>query len=233
MHIALCDDNFGDRHQTERLLKRESDKQEDSSSMFIIDSYGNPETMLAHPRAYDLFIIDLSNTEGVNALDVVNKLSESGATAPVVMCCSGIDYRGMSFPENTMFLEKPIKVAELHEVLEKAQGIKDSAPDMIELRELLDTIYVNVSEVLYAREKGGDTMVTLTDGRTLKSIGQLWLFRRTLGTKHPQFIYANPGVLINSDHASALTKLGFVRMSDGKKFRLSRASKSYLKTLIK
>ncbi|MCR4792551.1 MAG: hypothetical protein K5871_07360 [Lachnospiraceae bacterium] len=228
MHIALCDDNFGDRHQTERLLRRESDKQEDSSSMFIIDSYGSPETMLSHPRAYDLFIMDLCGGDENAALEVVKKLSENGATAPVVMCCSSIDYREMDFPENTMFIDKPIKVADLKEVLEKAQGIKDSAPDTIELRELLDTIYVNVSEVVYATEKGGDTMVTLMDGRTLKSIGQLWLFRRTLGTKHPQFIYANPHFLINSDHVEEVSKLGFVRMCNGKKILLSRSAKNNL-----
>ena len=232
MHIALCDDNFGDRHQTERLLRRESDKQEDSSGMYIVDSYGSPETIMSHPRAYDLFIIDLCKTEGVDACEVVKNIVENGATAPFVMCCSDADYRQMDFPENTMFIDKPIKVADLREVLEKAKSIKDSAPDTIELRELLDTIYVNVSEVIYAREKSGDTMVTLMDGRTLKSIGQLWLFRRTLGTKHPQFIYANPNVLINSDHVAEVTKLGFARMCNGKHILLSRSAKGSLKGLM-
>lgn len=232
MHIALCDDNFGDRHQTERLLRRESDKQEDSAGMYIVDSYGSPETIMSHPRAYDLFIIDLCKTDGVDACEVVKKLVESGADAPFVMCCSDVDYRQMDFPENTMFIDKPIKVADLQEVLSKAKSIKDSAPDTIELRELLDTIYVNVSEVVYAREKSGDTMVTLMDGRTLKSIGQLWLFRRTLGTKHPQFIYANPNVLINSDHVTEVTKLGFARMCNGKRIMLSRSAKGSLKGIL-
>jgi len=40
----------------ERLLGRESDRQEDTSDMFIVDSYGNPEVMLSHPLAYDLFL---------------------------------------------------------------------------------------------------------------------------------------------------------------------------------
>ena len=114
MHIALCDDNFGDRHQTERLLRRESDRQEDSAGMYIVDSYGSPETIMSHPRAYDLFIIDLCKTDGVDACEVVKKLVESGADAPFVMCCSDVDYRQMDFPENTMFIDKPIKVKYSH-----------------------------------------------------------------------------------------------------------------------
>ena len=42
MHIAVFDDNIADRKQTERLLKRQSDRyQNEGKEHFYIDSYGN------------------------------------------------------------------------------------------------------------------------------------------------------------------------------------------------
>ena len=232
MHIAVCDDNFADRHQMERLLGRESDKETDTSRMFYVDSYGSPETMLAHPKAYDIFFIDICKTEGLDALKIVNDLIESGANAPFVMCCSDIDYRKLDFPENTLFIDKPIKVADLKEVLDQARKLKEAAPDTIELRDLAETIYANVDDCLYARDTTRDTVVTLADGRKLTSIGKVWLFKRSLGEKHPEFINANAGTVINCNHVKAV-KACFVIMEDGKIFFLTKGAKAGLEMRLR
>ena len=232
MHIAICDDNYGDRHQMERLLRRESDKETDSSMMYIVHSYGSPEVMLSHPKSYDLFFIDMCNTEGADALDIVKSLTAAEVNAPIVMCVSGIDYRQMDFPENTLFLDKPVKIADLREILEGAKAKLGSAPDRIELRKVTETIYVDVSDVIYANEKRDDTMVHLTDGEVLMSIGKLWLFRRSLGKKHPEFIYANSHNLINCTHIKSVNKFRILTLSNGKHLLLSKSANENVKRYL-
>lgn len=232
MHIALCDDNLADRHQMERLLGRESDKQSDTSDMFIVDSYGNPEVMLSHPKAYDLFFIDICQTEGLDAVKVVADLMEKGANAPIVMCCSEINYReSKSLPENTLFIDKPIKVAELHDIIEEAKVIKAGMPDKVELRKLMDTVYADVADVIYAREKKGNTYVMLSNGEELESVGPIWLFKRSLGDKHPEFVFANPSVIININHIKSWGPLGAATMSNGKSFLVAKVSRDHIKEI--
>lgn len=232
MHIALCDDNLADRHQMERLLGRESDRQEDTSDMFIVDSYGNPEVMLSHPLAYDLFFIDLCQTEGLDAASVVSQLMEKGANAPIVMCCSDINYReNKSLPANVLFLDKPIKVAELHDVIEQAKVVKAGMPDKVELRKLMDTVYANVTDVIYAREKKGNTYVMLSNGEELMSVGPIWLFKRSLGDRHPEFVFASPMVLLNINHIRSWGPLGTASMTDGKNFHVARVSRDHIKEI--
>ena len=232
MHIAVCDDNLADRHQTERLLGRESDKQADTSDMFIVDSYGNPEVMLSHPMAYDLFFIDICQTEGLDAITVVKELLEKGANAPIVMCCSDINYRdSKELPENTLYIDKPLKVSELHDIIEQAKAIKAALPDRVELRKLMDTVYVDVADVIYAREKKEKTYVMLSSGEELVSSEPIWLFRRSLGDRHPEFVFASPRVIINTNHIKSWGAMGTAVMSDGKKFMVARVSRDHIKEI--
>ncbi len=232
MHIAVCDDNFADRHQMERLLGRESDKEGDSSRMYYVDSYGSPEVMLSHPKAYDLFFIDICRTEGLDTMQIFTSLRESGATAPFVFCCSDVDYRTMGFPEDVLFIDKPIKLDELRAVIAEAKKQKEAVPDTIELRELMNTIYANVSDVVYAKESGDDTMVHLVDGRELRSIGKLWLFKRSLEDRHPEFIYSGSKMMINCNHIITVGFLGVATTSDGATVHLTPSAAKYVRELL-
>ena len=103
MHIAICDDNIADRKQLERLLKRESDKRAAVSGILYTDSFGNAEALLANPMQYDAFYIDVCQTEGVSGSDIVSALTAKGVNAPIVMCCSHINYREYTLPSNVIF----------------------------------------------------------------------------------------------------------------------------------
>ena len=113
MHIALCDDNVADRKQFERLMKRESDRRAATDGILYVDSFGSPEALLTNPMQYDVFYIDLCHTEGTSGADVVSALLKKGVNAPMVLCCSEINYRVLNLPDNCFFLDKPIRVSEL------------------------------------------------------------------------------------------------------------------------
>ena len=168
MHIAVCDDNVADRKQLERLLKRESDKRAASTGIIYTDSFGNSTSLLSNPMQYDAFYIDMCLTEGITGTEVANALIAQGVNAPIVLCCSKINYREQTYPENVIFLDKPIKVAELGQSIDHALDIMSKAVPLIELREDEDTVYVTEPDILYAEEEGRNVIVTLKDGRTVK-----------------------------------------------------------------
>lgn len=227
MHIAICDDNVADRKQLERLLKRESDKRAGSSGILYTDSFGSCVSLLANPMQYDVFYIDVCKTEGINGLDVVSQLTAKGVNAPIVMCCSSINYREHSLPSNVIFLDKPIKVAELSSSIDHALRIMEKAEPLIELREDKETYYVTEADILYAEEEGRNVTVTLSDGRKIAvSTTAVNLFSQI--EHFPSFMAPSAKVIIN---CRFIQKLGFYKavMSDGKVFKIHRECMAYAK----
>ena len=127
MHIALCDDNVADRKQFERLVKRESDRRAATDGTLFVDSFGNADSLLTNPMQYDVFYIDMCKTPNITGADVVKSLKDKGVNAPIVMCCSNINYREQDFPENVIFLDKPIKADELSASIDHALKIMEQA----------------------------------------------------------------------------------------------------------
>lgn len=196
MHIAVCDDNVADRKQLERLLKRESDKRAASTGIIYTDSFGNSTALLSNPMQYDAFYIDMCLTEGTTGTDVVNALTAQGVNAPIILCCSKINYREQTYPENVIFLDKPIKVAELAQSIDHALEIMAKAVPLIELREDEDTIYVTEPDILYAEEEGRNVIVTLKDGRTVKvATTAINLFSQI--ENHPTFFAPTVRAILN------------------------------------
>lgn len=169
MHIAICDDNVGDRKQLERLLQRESDKRIYTTGVLYIDSYGNTEAIMKSPMIYDAFFIDMV-TGDIDGAKLALLLSDAGVTAPIVLCTSAINYReafvspGNPLPENIIFLDKPIKKAELSETLDRLIALKAQAVPTIELRGEKETKYVTEDDIVYAKASGNYIHVYLKDG---------------------------------------------------------------------
>ena len=231
MHVAICDDNGADRKQMERLLKRESDRRASTTGVLYIDSFGNIDALLANALMYDLFYVDLCMTPGVSVSELVERLAEKGSNAPVVLCCSKINYREQSFPPNVFFLDKAIKVAELTESIDKALEIKAAAPSVIELRDETGTIYVTEEEILYAVAKGRAILVTLTEGRTKLLRTDLYNLYTQWAASHSSFLPPTGHFLLNCRHIQKLGPLS-ATMTDGKTFLLPRALHGYAQAIL-
>lgn len=175
MHIAVCDDNIADRKQMERLLQRSSDKHTHTTGAFYIDSYGNVEAVFRSPMLYDVFFIDMT-AGNVNGYDLACRLIHAGVTAPIVLCCSSIDYRVLAASGESLsdsqttplrYLNKPIRVEELEQTLEDAILLKKNVIPTIELRGDQSTLYVHEDEILYLQKSGNRVHVTLTQSRSI------------------------------------------------------------------
>lgn len=230
MHVAICDDNIADRRQLERLLKRESDRRSADTGVIYTDAFGNTQALLANPMQYDLFYIDVCNTEGLTGCDVVTMLTEKGVHAPIVMCCSKDNYKTQEWPENVIFLDKPIRTDELAESLEHALRIKSEAPDAIELREDKNTLYVTEEEILYAWEDGRHVTVTLTDNRQFVANTTSANLFAQIEDNHPVFFAPTVKAVVNARY---IKKLGIgcttLTMEDGTVFKVHRDCRKYAK----
>lgn len=225
MHIAVCDDNVADRKQLERLLKRESDKRASASEILYTDSFGNAKALLANPMQYDVFYIDICNTDEITGKEVVDALIAQGVNAPIVMCSSKVNYREQRFPSNIIFLDKPIKVADLSTSIDHAIEIKSKALPLIELREEKNTVYVTEPDICYAVEEGRTLMVQLIDGRRIHMTTSAFNFFPQIES-HPSFFAPTAKLIINGRHIS---KIGFrkIEMSDGAAFKIGGKCMEY------
>ena len=180
MHIAVCDDNIADRKQTERLLGREADKRKNTDGAFYADYFGNIEALINKPLMYDLYLIDTgvtelnptdatTNSKGINGgLSLALFLIDRGVTAPIVLCSSKVNYleqlQALSpCPGNLLHMQKPIKAAELSQMIEHALGEFSKKTPTIELRSKEGTFYVLEDDIIYATTKGVFTTVYLKD----------------------------------------------------------------------
>lgn len=180
MHIAICDDNVADRKQLERLLKRESDKRKNTTGLFYADSFGNSELLSKKHMQYDLFFIDMV-TEEPDGLTFALELVKSGVHAPIVLCSSMIDYPGeaaklSSCPDNLLYLEKPVKTAELSALLDRAVALQSEKIPTIELRSETDTYYVTEDDIVYAVSSGRYVHVFLKDDTEIPILTDMYNF---------------------------------------------------------
>lgn len=220
MHIAICDDNIADRKHLERLLGRESDKRAGTPNILYVDSFGDRDALLRNtPGMYDLFFIDLVETPTL-AMETIRLLQEAGAKAPVTMCSSQIDYTLMEdLPENIFHIAKPYKVAELVDILEKAQTIKDNQIPTMEMRSTEGTRYVVKETILYAYPVNENIHVTLDNGESFDITGQPFDFYVNF-KPYKEFCSFHQTLLINMSH---IKKLGLfsATMKNGKVFKFS------------
>lgn len=227
MHIAICDDNVADRKHLERLLGRESDKRAGTPNLLYVDSYGDRDALLrSTPTMYDLLFIDLVETPTLTE-ETLRLLLETGVQAPVTLCSSHIDYTQITnLPEHIFHMNKPYKVKELEEILEKAQTIKDNKIPTLEMRSTEGTRYVTRDSIFYAYPGKENIHVFLTNGETFDIIGQPFEFYENFKPYY-EFCSFHQTVLINMRY---MKKKGLfsVTMNDGKKFSLSLSDMEYL-----
>lgn len=230
MHIAVCDDNTADRHQMERLLKRESDSRASTTGILYIDSFGNCDALLSNPMRYDAYYIDICKTEEITAIDVVEKLTANRILAPIILCCSDINYRKYPVPENVIFLDKPIRADRLSESIDHALTIKSQAIPQIELRDETDTYYVTEPDILYAVEKGRHVTVTLADGRQIQILTDAANFFE-LVKDFDSFLAPTAKTIINGRHIHRLEKRK-ATMIDGQLFKIHRDCMNYAQKIF-
>lgn len=228
MHIAVYDDNIADRKQTERLLGRESDRRKNECGEgHYIDSFGNFEALMHVPERYDLFLLDTSY-QPETGLDIGEMLRKRGIRASIALLPNErYDYRTMAEEQGCadqyLYLNKPIRVSELHDLLEQCEILKGNPDPKVELRDdKRNTIYARECDIVYAvSEGGGKLRVKLSDGReviVMETIMNLYDQCDAVGMEQIRPISLT--ALINIGEITQRNPLSVV-MSDGTLLRVS------------
>ena len=234
MHIAICDDNIADRKQTERLLSRESDRRAKTDSVLYIDSFGKQESVLVAPMIYDMFFIDMVNDLPSTASDIVKALLAAGVTAPIVMLNSTINYRKDNYLTSlnqVHFLDKPIKVTELTDIISMVFEKKAQKDPTIELRTDTDALYVKEEDIIYAVFYNKQyTDVFLRDGRKIHMLCNIENFYAHL-EHFGSFFPANKHTIIQKKYVKKISLL-HVHLTNDKKFFFPSDYKKNAKTIL-
>ncbi len=210
LHIALSDNDPGDRKQMERLLGRESDKRVNTTGVFYIDTFGGVEAILASPIHYDAYFLD--NTDPVcNSYDIAKAIRDKGILSPIVYCVSTVDYR-QSGPmlSNCVFMNKPIKVADLSLVLDEIiTQKKENYIPTIEMRNQYETFYLEAKNILYFVGDGYNVEVHMTDGSIKKATAFIDSLYRDLYS-FPEFRIINNETIVNVKY---IANIGFTSLT--------------------
>lgn len=232
MHIAICDDNIADRKQLERLLDRESDRRKNTSGVFFCDSYGNSEHLSRNPMPYELFFLDMTSEEP-DGLSFAIELRRLGVTAPIALCSSSINYRDalkklpeQERPADLLFIDKPIKVAELTAIIDEALHLGSNRASTIELRSDRTTVYAYEDDIVYVTSKNAYLTVHLTDGRDITMLDTVSNFYSMI-KNYKHLVLVSERTIINAAHVLKMSGLK-VTMDDGKKLSCPLLSRPFL-----
>lgn len=229
MHIALCDSNIADRKQMERLLMRESDKRLTTTGVFYIDTFGSREALLNNPMVYDVYFLDVTETS-YTAYDLAKSIRDKGILSPIVFCISTLDYRTFAPLENTLFLNKPIKVAELSDTLDHVLVKKQECHvPRIEFRNTTETFYLTEEEILYCEGNDRNLTIHLTDGTckyATSFIDNVWMDL----APYPSFFFANKTTIVNARYVTKVSNLHVI-LSNQETIRIPIGNKKDIQQL--
>lgn len=231
MHLAVCDDHIADRKQMERLLGRESDRRIPTTGVLYVDSYGSQGSILATPMIYDAIFMDMTE-DGCDAIQLANRLREKGTSIPIVFCCGKVNYRNAGhLPDNVLFLDKPISVAALTDMIDQLLVLTQNRVRKLEFRNRTETFYIKEEELLYATVHDDRQMLLhLSDGEERLTDMSLDNFCSDLSDCESYILLASHAIL-NMDYIENVSFLK-TTMKDGRSFRLAPGESHALKKAL-
>lgn len=220
MYIAIADSSVGDRKQMERLLERESDKRISTTGVFYIETFGSSEALLNSPSVYDAYFLDVTD-KGNNSYDIATKIRNKGILSPIVYCISSIDYHNCGeMLANSVFINKPIKVAELSLVLDQILKQKqDNLIPTIEFRDSNKSFYLEEKEIIYMT--GGDYSITimLSNGTVRTANGFIENIWNDV-SNFDSFLPINSKTIINARYVKEIAGMSII-MTDGVRLKMN------------
>lgn len=235
MHIAVLDDNMVDRNQMNRLLTRVSDaRKKKGLEGYFIDLYGSYDALMHNVAMYDAIFLDVVN-ETPKGHEIAYEIVFQGVHGKVVLMNSEITYKDHIeeiYLNDYLYINKPIKVPELEEVLSECEEARKHRKPKLELRSDTETFYINETELISAsvREPGKIT-VSLSFEKELTILADMGIFKNDAEI-FPNVVSINNTTLINLYHIESVNNFS-VNMKNGENYKISPIISSKLKKKLK
>ena len=215
IHLALCDTNFPDRKQMERLLARESDKRINECVIYM-ETYGSKEALLQSPRIYDAYFLDIPDSD-YSAYQLAVDLQNKGITSPIVFCVSTMNYREVGpLLDNSVFINKPILVKELSLVIDEILLQKEiHYIPTIEFRNSTDVYYLEAKDIVYIEESENNRFfhIHLNNNSVLEAHGFLESAFSEFAS-YPSFFMPSKKCIVNADYIKKVSLKKIVLTDD-------------------
>lgn len=238
MHIALYSYKVADRKQMERLMEREADRWIKDGNPLYIFTFGSIESLYASTLIYDAVMIDLCEIDNVTPIEIATKYKNEGFNTRVIECVepeeNTADVKGgnasseRNYSEDILSINKPLRPADIHELMVELDKLKKSFASKIEIRTDTETVYIEEPDILYAVQNGHKMEITLKDGRVLSSHGRVQVLYDEIESVNPTIILPAPNTIVNIRHISRLF-INKAHMSDGRSFIIGIKVISYVK----
>lgn len=223
MYIAVLADNIADRKQTERLLGRANDVLSNETGTLYIDSYGDSQSLMRAPMKYELFFLDIYETEdhGRSVIDALKSANVPGKIALILP--EDIPFSYQNVIEGLLTIQKPLITATLHQLIKDAhkEQMQTIVPK-VEIRSENETYYVPLEQIIYAQEINHFVYVHLDNGSTLTMLGEIRDFYRWVNN-HKEFVRIKKDTVLNLNHVISSSKKEY-HMSNGEVITLPRFS---------
>jgi len=238
MYIALADSSVGDRKQMERLLERESDKRNSTTGVFYIETFGSSEALLSSPTVYDAYFLDVTD-KGKNSYDIACAIRKKGILSPIVYCISSIDYHNCGeMLANSVFINKPIKVAELSLVLDQILKQKrDNLIPTIEFRDSRESFYLEERDISYIKGENYTVTIVLSNGTVRTANGFIENVWKEI-VNFSSFVPINSKTIINARYVKDIAGMSVImedksrlKMNMLHRYSIVKSIEEYRKTL--
>ncbi len=159
------------------------------------------------------------NTTGVFYIETFG--SSDALLSPVVFCISTIDYHnsGELLP-NSVFINKPIKVAELSLVLDQILKQKeDNLIPTIEFRDSNESFYLEETDIMYMQGENYTIKIFMPDGRIRTANGFIDNIWNNL-VAFDNFFPINNKTIVNASYIKELSGM-YAVMKDGTRLKMS------------
>ena len=126
-----------------------------------------------------------------------------------------------------MFIDKPLKVAELTALMDEISALRGEEVPTLELRGKDGTVYARDDEIVCVRKKGAALHIYMSDGNVVSVIEDIYNFYEQC-IIFPQLCPINDQSIINVNHIKN-TSFGRVTMDNGETFGISFSYRNSIK----
>ena len=165
--LAICDDLPEERDKLISMLEL-------CPFPTRITQFESGEELLKsfQPDSFDLLLMDIY-LDGINGVETVRSIRAVDAEIPIAFITTSTEYTLESYRLSVLkYLEKPVRQADLNDLLWFAKLHKESAPRLaIQLNGR--TQRIPLSRIAFLEQKAHNVLLTLSSGDTLALYGKL------------------------------------------------------------